>query len=64
MKVAKLVWASIGTRVIVEDTDTDEQIWAKAFPHLIENLTDSQMDSCESIEDDKEIPYGDKYSDC
>jgi hypothetical protein len=64
MKVAKLVTVSLTTRVIVEDTDTDEQIMEKAIPQLEKKLAgDGTCDNIESIVDDEEIPFGDLISD-
>lgn len=57
-KVAKIVWASVGTRVIVEDTDTDEQVWLKAKEQLLRNLNDNGMDNVDKIALDTECPYG------
>lgn len=56
--VAKIVWASVATRVVVDDTATDEQIWAVAKDNLARNLVDNGLEGIESIQDDKELPYG------
>ncbi|NLR60746.1 hypothetical protein HGH93_21730 [Chitinophaga polysaccharea] len=56
-KVAKLVLASLMTRVIVNDSDSDEMIWKKALPRLTQNLHNDGMDNLESIENDEQCPY-------
>ena len=56
-KVAKLVWVSIGTRVIVDDNASDEQIMKLAMPRIIDNLMTNGFDNVESIEDDIECPF-------
>ena len=64
MKVAKLVYATIMTRVIV-DVDADEQtIIETAVPKLSENLMDAPHENIEKIVDDTECPYelGEEYS--
>lgn len=64
MKVAKLVYATIMTRVIV-DVDADEEtILDKAIPKLSENLMNSPTENIEKIVDDTECPYvmGEEYS--
>lgn len=58
-KVAKLVIVSLMTRVIVEDTATDEETVAQAkrgFQDKLDN--DELMDNLEEIVDDKEAPFG------
>lgn len=57
-KVAKIVWVSLGTRVIVEEGDTDEQVWEKAKSNLIESLSNDGMSHVEEILEDKECPFG------
>ena len=57
--VAKLVWATVATRVVVDENATDEQIWDQAKYKLGEILASTDgMDYLESIQDDKELPYG------
>jgi hypothetical protein len=63
-RVAKLVYVSIGTRIIVDDTDDEETIMKKARPQLVKALQeDGLLDHVESIEDDEEIPFGKGYND-
>lgn len=58
MKVAKLVTIEVTTRVIVEDTDTEEQIMEKAFPILSEKMAYELYENITTIEPDLEVPYG------
>lgn len=63
-RVAKLVYVSLMTRVIVNDTDDEETIMKKARPQLVEKLEQEGLfDHVESIEDDEEIPFGKGYND-
>ncbi len=63
-KVAKLVMVSLLTRVIVDENATDEQIVAQAKSGFQAKLDNNElMDNLESIEDDKEVPYGEAPSD-
>jgi len=59
MKVAKLVTIEVTARVIVEDTDTEEQIMEKAFPILSEKMAYEQGENITTIKSDLEVPYGD-----
>lgn len=56
-KVAKLVWVSIRTRVIVDDNASDEQIMELAMPRLFDSLMTNGFENIESIEDDLECPF-------
>ena len=57
-KIAKLVTVEITTRVIVEDTDSDEIIMQKAIPLLTNKLNgDGCLDNIKTLMDDKEMPY-------
>lgn len=58
MKVAKLVLISLMTRVIVEDTDTNEQVAAKALPQFKHILEVDGMENIEDIYEDEEVPFG------
>lgn len=63
-KVAKLVYVSVGTRVVVDENATEEEIMQKARPQLIRNLKeDGILDHVESIDDDTEIPFGEGNGD-
>ena len=64
-KIAKLVMVSLMTRVIVEDTASEEDILNEArgrFHNIVEN---DLSENLESIEDDTECPYedGEEYKD-
>jgi len=57
-KVAKLVCISLMTRVIVEDTLTEEEVIEKARYNFKCILDDSLHENVESVEEDEECPYG------
>jgi hypothetical protein len=57
-KVAKIVWASVGTRVIVDENATDEQVWETAKDNLVRNLASDGLDNVDKIVLDTECPYG------
>ncbi len=57
-KVAKLVLVSLMTRVVVEDSATDEQILGEARPKFIEKVNTELGENLEEIYDDTECPYG------
>lgn len=63
MKVSKLVYVTLLTRVIVEENATEQEIMEKAVPKLSENLMDSPFENIEKIVDDTEMPYiiGEEY---
>jgi len=58
MKVAKLVHVTLLTRVIVDETATREETLSKAKKGLQTQLDHDLSDNVESIEDDKECPFG------
>ena len=57
MKVAKLVRVSLVTRVIVDDTASEQDILELAIPKLSESLMDNPHQSVDEIVDDTECPY-------
>ena len=57
-KIAKLVTISLITRVIVEDTATDEQILEVARPKFLNQINSELSENLESIVEDTECPYG------
>lgn len=57
MKVAKLVYFSLATRVIVDDTASDDEIVKAARPQIIDQVNTSLGDNIEDIIDDEECPY-------
>jgi hypothetical protein len=56
-KVAKLVTVSFTTRVIVEDTASDEEIIEASRGKVAEKVINELQEHLESIEDDTEMPY-------
>jgi hypothetical protein len=56
-KVAKLVYVSLVTRVIVDENATEQEIMELAVPKLSENLMDSPFEHLEDIIDDLECPF-------
>lgn len=56
-KVAKLVRVSFVTRVVVEDTATDEQILAEAKQDFQYKLNNEINDNLDEISEDEESPY-------
>lgn len=57
-KVAKLVAVSLLTRVVVDDTATEEEILDAARPRYFDKVRTELGDNLEYIEDDTECPYG------
>src|SRR3990172_9904176 len=63
-KVAKLVYVSLLTRVVVNENATDEEIMETAKPKLIDKIKQEGLENLEEIVDDTEVPYDrirDKY---
>jgi hypothetical protein len=56
-KVAKLVYVTLLTRVIVNEDASEQEIMELAIPKLSENLMDSPYESIDKIVDDNECPY-------
>lgn len=63
-KVAKLVYVTLLTRVIVEEGADQQAIMEEAVPKLSETLMDSPFENIDKIVDDTECPYeiGEEYS--
>lgn len=63
MKVSKLVYVTLMTRVVVEENATEQDIMEKAVPKLSETLMDSPFENIEKIVNDTECPYimGEEY---
>lgn len=57
MKVAKLVYISMMTRVIVDEGATDEEILEAAKPRFIDKVETELDENLESIGEDAECPY-------
>lgn len=64
MKVSKLVYVTLLTRVVVEEGADQQTIMELAVPKLSENLMDSPFENIDKIIDDTECPYmlGEEYS--
>lgn len=58
MKVAKLVYVSLATRVVVDENATDEQILEAARANFIEKVQTELGEHLEEIIDDEECPFG------
>jgi hypothetical protein len=56
-KVAKLVYVSLATRVVVDSDATDEQILEIAKANFLEKVNTELGEHLEEIIDDKECPY-------
>lgn len=56
-KVAKLVWVTIGTRVIVDEDTTDGEAYELALPGLQRNLLENGLDNLQDVFEDTELPY-------
>jgi hypothetical protein len=59
MKVAKLVYVNLLTRVVVNQNATEQEIMELAIPKLSEQLMDSPLENIEKIVNDLECPYND-----
>lgn len=57
-KVAKLVYVSLATRVIVDENASDEEIIEKARPKFIDKVRSELGENLEDIVDDTECPFG------
>lgn len=57
MKLAKLVYISLCTRVVVDDTSTDEQIIEVAKDRFIDKINTEFHENLEEIVDDIECPF-------
>lgn len=57
MKVAKLVYISMATRVVVDENATDEQILEASKANFIQKVQTELGENLEVIEDDYEVPY-------
>lgn len=57
MKVAKLVYTSFVTRVIVEENSSEEQILEAAKSKLLEQVKYDLAENLEEIKNDTEVPY-------
>lgn len=62
MKVAKIVWITVGTRVIVDANASESEIWRQCKERLSDNLLGYGNESME-IYDDSEMPYNPSFDD-
>lgn len=63
-KVAKLVMVSLVTRVIVDESATEDQIISASYKGFQAKIDNRELgDNLESIEDDEEVPYGEALDD-
>lgn len=58
MKVAKLVYYSFVTRVVVEESATDDQIIQASRQNMVEKVQTCLGENLEEIDDDEECPFG------
>lgn len=56
-KVAKIVYVTFITRVIVDENATDEQIFEAARPELKRKADEEMFENLDGIKDDIECPY-------
>lgn len=56
-KVAKLVYMSMVTRVIVDEDATEDQIIQASKDSFIEKVRNELGENLEEIVDDEEVPY-------
>ena len=61
MKVAKLVYVSLMTRVVVDENATEETIIEEARKNFIEKVQNDLRDNVEEIVDDEEMPYDSEF---
>ncbi|MHA2404809.1 MAG: hypothetical protein ACXADH_17565 [Candidatus Kariarchaeaceae archaeon] len=58
-KVAKLVYFSLMTRVIVDEGATEDEIIASTYANIQDKIDNRELgDNLEEIDDDTECPYG------
>lgn len=56
-KVAKLVWVTVGTRVVIDEDATDSEAYELALPGLQRNLLENGLDNLQDVFEDTEFPY-------
>ena len=61
MKVAKLIYVSLMTRVVVDENATEETIIEEARKNFIEKVQNDLEDNIEEIVDDEEMPYDPEF---
>jgi rubrerythrin len=60
-KIAKLVYFMFVTRVVVEDTATDEEMIEASKPSMLEKVKNELSENLDMIQDDLEVPYNPSY---
>jgi hypothetical protein len=60
-KVAKLVRMTLTTRIIVDGDARDSDIIKIAIPKFIDKVANECHENIDSIEDDFECPYDEKF---
>ena len=61
MKIAKLVYVSLATRVVVEDTTTQEEILELVIPRFVDKIINEISENLDDIVDDNVCPYNEFY---
>ena len=61
MKKAYLVSSYVTTRIVVDESLKESEIYDKALPRLLENLTTSGIELCTELEEDLEVPFDPEY---
>jgi len=60
-KVAKLVYVSFATRVVVDENATEEQILELAKANLLVKVNTELGEHLEEIVDDEECPFDEEF---
>ena len=61
MKIAKLVYVSLATRVVVEYTTTQEEILELVIPRFVDKIINEISENLDDIVDDNVCPYNEFY---
>jgi hypothetical protein len=61
MKVAKLVYISLATRVVVDENASEDEILNAASVKFIEKITNEIQEHIEEIVDDEECPFDPEF---
>lgn len=60
-KVAKLVYVSLMTRVVVDENATEEEIVEASKKNLLAKISNDLHENVEEVIDDEEMPYNKSY---
>jgi hypothetical protein len=60
-KVAKLVYISLATRVVVDENASEDEILNAASVKFIEKITNEIQEHIEEIVDDEECPFDPEF---